>query len=73
MPYNLLNFVNIILETMSDDDDNIRMIDKLNEDDYKLKFSDLFEYLSVIGQGAFGIVIKAKSKTSNNIYAVKVL
>ena len=58
---------------MSNDHENeLKMIEKLDEDDNKLKFSDLFEYLSVIGEGAFGVVIKAKPKTSHNIYAVKV-
>ena len=53
-------------------DNEIDMVEQLNEGDYKLKFSDLFEYLGVIGKGAFGIALKAKSKNSNGFYAVKV-
>ena len=48
------------------------LVEQFNEDDYKLKFSDLFEYLGIIGKGAFGIALKAKSKNSNSICAVKV-
>ena len=54
-------------------DSEIDMVEQLNEDDdYKLKFSDLFEYLGIIGKGAFGIAVKARSKNSNSICAVKV-
>ena len=47
-------------------------LEDLDSEDYDTKFSDYFEYKSVVGKGAFGVVVSAISKADEKEYAVKV-
>lgn len=47
-------------------------IEDLDSEDYSKKFSDFFEFKSVLGKGAFGTVISAINKSDKREYAVKV-
>ena len=45
----------------------------LDTDDYSQKFSDYFTFVSVLGNGAFGLVVEARDKQNQNVIcAVKV-
>lgn len=46
--------------------------EELDSEEYDNKFSDYFEYKSVVGKGAFGVVVSAISKADDKEYAVKV-
>lgn len=47
-------------------------LEDLDSEDYGHKFSDYFQYKSVVGKGAFGIVVSATSISEDEEYAVKV-
>lgn len=44
----------------------------LDEGDYTHKFSHYFNYVSVLGNGAFGFVVAATDKKTQELSAVKV-
>ena len=40
---------------------------------YRIKFTDLFTPIQYIGQGAYGLVISARKKVTNEKYAIKII
>ncbi|CAD8082600.1 unnamed protein product [Paramecium sonneborni] len=46
---------------------------KLIEGDQMRKFSDYFQYITTIGQGAFGVVVKAVNLTTQQEVAIKII
>jgi serine/threonine protein kinase len=46
---------------------------EIEKDDIHNKFSDFFEFQSILGFGSFGVVVSAKAKSTLEECAVKVL
>ncbi|CAD8148262.1 unnamed protein product [Paramecium octaurelia] len=45
----------------------------LNQNDLQTRFSDYYSYIETLGQGAFGLVVKAVNNNSKALVAVKII
>ncbi|CAD8068869.1 unnamed protein product [Paramecium sonneborni] len=45
----------------------------LNQNDLQTRFSDYYSYVETLGQGAFGIVVKAVNNNTKELVAVKII
>ena len=64
----LINKYNELFE-----DENFEYLTITQENNTIIKFLDLYKVIDVLGSGSFGLVVKVLEKSTNNIYAIKVI